>query len=108
MDLQKYTQKSIEALRAAQSDATERGNSRIEPAHVFLALVRQEGGLISELIKKMGASPDTVASGLEAALAKLPRVSGPGAESVYISRACEEVLNAAESEAEGIFITRIG
>ena len=102
MDLQKYTQKSIEALRAAQSDATERGNSRIEPAHVFLALVRQEGGLISELIKKMGASPDTVASGLEAALAKLPRVSGPGAESVYISRACEEVLNAAESEAEGM------
>ena len=102
MDLQKYTQKSIEALRAAQSDATERGNSRIEPAHVFLALVRQEGGLISELIKKMGASPNTVASGLEAALAKLPRVSGPGAESVYISRACEEVLNAAESEAEGM------
>ena len=102
MDLQKYTQKSIEALRAAQSDATERGNSRIEPAHVLLALVRQEGGLISELIKKMGASPDTVASGLEAALDKLPRVSGPGAESVYISRACEEVLNAAESEAEGM------
>ena len=43
MNLQKYTQKSIEALRAAQSDATERGNSRIEPAHVLLALIRQEG-----------------------------------------------------------------
>ena len=96
MNLQKYTQKSIEALRAAQSDATERGNSRIEPAHVLLALIRQEGGLIPELIKKMGASPETAATALEAALSKLPRVSGPGAESVYISRACEEALNAAD------------
>ena len=52
MNLQKYTQKSIEALRAAQSDATERGNSRLEPEHVFLALMRQEGGLIPELIKR--------------------------------------------------------
>lgn len=102
MNLQKYTQKSIEALRAAQSDATERGNSRIEPAHVLLALIRQEGGLIPELIKKMGASPETAATALEAALSKLPRVSGPGAESVYISRACEEALNAAESEADGM------
>ena len=58
MNLQKYTQKSIEALRAAQSDATERGNSRLEPEHVFLALMRQEGGLIPELIKKVGVSPD--------------------------------------------------
>ena len=73
MNLQKYTQKSIEALRAAQSDATERGNSRIEPAHVLLALIRQEGGLIPELIKKMGASPETAATALEAALSKLPR-----------------------------------
>ena len=100
MNLQKYTQKSIEALRAAQSDATERGNSRLEPEHVFLALMRQEGGLIPELIKKVGVSPDAAIRELEDAINKLPRVSGPGAEGLYISRACEETLNAAESEAE--------
>ena len=100
MNLQKYTQKSIEALRAAQSDATERGNSRLEPEHVFLALMRQEGGLIPELIKKVGVSPDAAIRELEDAINKLPRVSGPGAEGLYISRACEETLNAAENEAE--------
>ena len=100
MNLQKYTQKSIEALRAAQSDATERGNSRLEPEHVFLALMRQEGGLIPELIKKVGVAPETAVRELEDAINKLPRVSGPGAEGLYISRACEETLNAAENEAE--------
>lgn len=99
MDLQKFTQKSMDALRAAQSDATERGNSKIEPSHILLALMRSENGLIPELTKKMGVSVDLVCSALEEALNKLPRVSGPGAESVYISRACEEVLGAAEKEA---------
>lgn len=98
----KYTQKSMEALRAAQTDAAERGNNAIEPAHILSALLTAEGGLIPELIKKLGADLPTLQKDTAAALDKLPRVSGPGAGQIYISRAAEAVLASAEKTAEGM------
>ena len=54
MNAQKYTQKSLEAIQLAQNIALERGNVQIEEAHLLSALLAQEGGLIPQLVTKMG------------------------------------------------------
>jgi ATP-dependent Clp protease ATP-binding subunit ClpB len=65
MNLQKYTQKSMEALQSAQSMAQENGNPQLRQEHVLLALLRGKEGLIPELIRKCGASPEALAARLE-------------------------------------------
>ena len=54
MNAQKYTQKSLEAIQAAQSLAMEYGNQQIEQPHLLDALVEQEGGFIPQLLTNMG------------------------------------------------------
>ena len=54
MNIQKFTQKSLEAIQNAQSLATENQNPQIEQEHLLLALLEQENSLIKELIKKIG------------------------------------------------------
>ena len=58
MNIQKFTQKSIEAIQAAQSYAAEYGNQEITQEHLLYALLTQQEGLIPELIRKSGASPE--------------------------------------------------
>ena len=54
MNAQKYTQKSLEAIQAAQSLALQHQNQQIEQVHLLGALLQQEGGLIPQLLQKMG------------------------------------------------------
>ena len=54
MNIQKFTQKSLEALQEAQNIATENQNPQVEQEHLLLALLEQENSLIKELIKKIG------------------------------------------------------
>ena len=54
MNIQKFTQKSLEAIQNAQTIATENQNAQIEQEHLVLALLEQENSLIKELIKKIG------------------------------------------------------
>ena len=54
MNIQKFTQKSLEAIQSAQTIATENQNSQVEQEHLLLALLEQENSLIKELLKKMG------------------------------------------------------
>lgn len=60
MNAQKMTQKSLEALQAAQSLAVEYENQALCPEHLFCALLSQQDGLISQLFQKMGAEPATL------------------------------------------------
>ncbi len=101
MNLQKATQKSIEALQQAQSLAAGNGNQQMEQAHLALALVTAEGGLISGLLEKMNVAPAAVAEALQAAIDKLPKVSGSReADKLYISRELDVALQAAEGQAD--------
>ena len=64
MNAQKMTQKSLEALQAAQSLAVEYENQALAPEHLFCALLGQENGLIGQLFQKMGAEPGNLCRGI--------------------------------------------
>ena len=98
MDLQKFTQKSLEALQNAQRDAASRGNTQVEQEHLLLALLTQEDGLIGSLCEKMGVG-DSLRRAAMDAVAALPRVSGSSGENVYLSGELSRALEAAERRA---------
>ena len=101
MDMQKLTQRSREALQAAQSLAIEHQNQQLDCEHLLAALARQQDGLIGQLLKKMGVDPEAVAQAAENKVSQLPRVTGTGRDpdKIYISDALDAVLNQAEKEA---------
>lgn len=102
MNAQKMTQKSIEAVRLAQETAIRAQQMQIEPIHLLYALLTQEQGLIPQLLTKMGVSAPALTEQSEAAMRRLPQVSGPGREpdKIYISGAADRVLSLAETVAE--------
>ncbi len=102
MNAQKFTQKSIEAVQSAQTIAVENGNQELRQAHMLLALLSQQDGLIPQLMDAMGASADAMARELDGEISRLPKVSGSGAGNVYLSRELEQALTAAEKAAEGM------
>ena len=101
MRTDKLTQKSMEAIQVSQEIARARNHNRLEPAHLALALLEQEESLAATLLERAGSDPVRVREGLEAALDKLPRVTGDGA-SMYASEAFQRVLDRALSEARGL------
>ena len=72
----KMTIKSQEALSAAQQDASRRGNGAVEPEHLLLALLEQEGGLVAPILQKIGVNPGVVKGSLDTALKRLSQVTG--------------------------------
>ena len=72
MNTQKYTQKTLEALRSAQTMAQERQNQYLTPEHLLLALLEQDGGLVGSLFQRMGVD----CGGLETELKGM--ISCPG------------------------------
>ncbi|MDR2655049.1 MAG: ATP-dependent chaperone ClpB [Oscillospiraceae bacterium] len=104
MNLQKFTQKSLEAIQDAKNIAAERQNQRLEQEHLLLALLKQNGGLIPQLIDKIGLDSDNMASSLEGLIRAFPKVysSGGGAENIYISQGIEKALSSAESAAKNM------
>ncbi len=98
MNTDHYTQKTLEALKAAQDLALARENFQIEPEHLFLALLTQEGGFIPSLFGKMGLDTGALTAAAEALADRLPRVSGSGRQpsSVVISPDTERVLQFAQ------------
>jgi len=102
MDPNRLTEKAQDAMRQAQSMAQREGQTQIEPEHLAVALLEQDGGVAARVVEKAGASPTTLVQRLRQALGRLPRVSGPGArgEQVYLSPRVNEVLTTAEAEAQ--------
>ena len=99
MNLQKFTQKSIEALQNAQTLMASKGNSQITEEHLLLALIDDEGGIASDLIRRAGASVEVMRAELQSAVDAMPGMRGGSVEAdkIYISRELEAALAAAES-----------
>lgn len=101
MNEQKFTQKTLEALRDAQRLAIEHNNMQIEEEHLAYVLVDENSDLVRELFKKIGVS-DTFNKKLLETIEKMPGVTGPGREpdKVYVSKDVDDVLNLAEKTAD--------
>ncbi len=101
MNAEKFTRKSLEALQLAQNNALMHANSQIEQAHLLHALIAQDGGLISEILRKLKVQPDEVLNALEKMIAEMPKVmsGGRASDRVYISQEVNEALLKAEEEA---------
>ena len=104
MNAQKFTQKSLEALQAAQSLSSLHENMQVEQVHLLCALLEQQEGLIAQLMKKMGADPGAMHQAAASAVEKLPGVSGPGreADKIYVSQDMSRALAAAEKLADSM------
>ncbi|MCG3197935.1 MAG: Chaperone protein ClpB [bacterium] len=102
MDLNRLTQKSQEALQAAQALAIRFGHIEVDGEHLLLALLEQPEGLIPRLLAKMDIAAPKFREALEAELGKRPRMSGPGVEpgKVYVTQRLNRLLLAAEKEAQ--------
>ena len=99
MNIQKFTQKSIEAVNQCEKLAYEYGNQQIEQEHLLYSLLTIDDSLILKLVQKMGIDPGEFKMRAERALAGLNKVSGSGAR-VYVSGDLNKVLLGAENEAK--------
>ena len=99
MNAQKYTQKSLSAIQAAQELTLQNQNQQIEQVHLLAALLHQEGGLTAQLLKKMGVTVESLDAAVAQELDKLPRVTGSGreADKYYVARAVDAALSRAEA-----------
>ena len=97
MNIQKFTQKSVEAINDCEKLAYEYGNQEIEQEHLLVALLRQEDGLILKLIEKMEINKEYFLNSAESKLAERVKVSGG---QVYIGQDLNKVLISAEDEAK--------
>jgi len=104
MNAEKYTQKSLEAIRSAQDIAIRNQNMQIDQQHLLLALINQENGLIAQLVKKMKVDIIRLRSACEREISRVPKVTGPGREAdrVYISQAVDAALMEAEQQAQNM------
>ena len=102
MNMEKFTKKSLEAIRAAQEVAIEHQNMQIDQQHLLYALAAQQEGLIPQLFTALNIEPQRVLSACEREIERIPKVSGPGRdpEKVYISQSVDAALNEAEKQAE--------
>ncbi len=101
MNMNQFTQKTIEALQNAQRLAVEYSNQAVEQEHLLAALAQQQDGLIPQLLQAMGVDANAFANAAIEKVAALPRVTGSGRdpEKVYISGDLDRALNAAEAQA---------
>ena len=101
MDLNKYTQKSQEAILGAQQMAQEYGHSAIEPAHLLLALLRQDEGIVPAIVTKVAGSVQGLRDELSNDLNKRSRMQGSNTEP-GLAQPSSNVLQAAERYAKGM------
>ena len=102
MDLNRFTQKSQEALQDAQSQAVRRGNTEVDVEHLVVSLLKQQNGLVPRLFEKMELPVEPFLAEVEKELDKRPKVSGPGIEpgKVYLTPKLGQLFVKAEEEAK--------
>ena len=102
MDTNKLTQKSQEALQAAQQKAVEFGHQQIDARHLLLGLVEPTDGLIRGLLERMEVPLDAVVGALHAELRKLPKMSGSGydPDKIFLTQDLAQALQLAEQKAQ--------
>ncbi len=99
MRFDKLTIKAREAIQEAMDLAGKSGHQELAPEHVLLALLKQDGGLVGPLLRKVGARPEAVAADLVRELDKRPKVSGSGFD-VYLGDSSKALLGRALQEAD--------
>jgi ATP-dependent Clp protease ATP-binding subunit ClpB len=102
MDINRFTEKAAEAVRAAQTLATRYSNQQIEVEHLLLALLEQQGGLVPSILARAGVNVEPLAAAVERDVARLPKVTGPSGpvDQVYITARLNKIFVAAEDEAK--------
>ena len=100
MNLNKLTEKAQEAVVAAQALASELNHAQIEPEHLLVTLVEQQGGVVPTVLRKLGADPGDAAKAAREALARQPKTHG-GAEP-YLSPRLRAVADAAQAAAKSM------
>ena len=102
MDINKFTEKAQEAVRAAQTIATRYGNQQIEVEHLLYALLDQQGGLVPSVLTRAGVSVEPLKQAVENEINRLPKVTGPSGpvDQVYITARLNKTFVAAEDEAK--------
>ncbi|MBQ7071289.1 MAG: AAA family ATPase, partial [Ruminococcus sp.] len=102
MNINKMTERSIEAVKAAQSLVTEYQNNSITQTHLLTALLGEENGLIPQLLEKMGIDAASAKQYLYSQLDSMPKVysNSRPADSVFIDADCDKALTNAEKTAE--------
>ena len=102
MDINRFTEKSREALTTAQGLAAQYGHQEVDAEHLALALVNQEGGFVPRVLERVGVAPKALVTALEAVLKKRPSVRGPGAEmgTITISQRVAKAIANAEALAK--------
>ncbi len=99
MNLEKFTERSRGFVQAAQTIAMRESHQRLAPEHLLKALMDDEEGLASNLITRAGGDPKAVLAAVDASLAKMPQVSGEGAQ-VYLDNITAKVVDEAEKVAK--------
>ncbi|HZR84859.1 MAG TPA: ATP-dependent chaperone ClpB [Candidatus Binatia bacterium] len=104
MDLQRLTEKSLEALRAAQGLAVRRNHQGVDVEHLLAALLEDPDGLATTILDRAGADPKTLREAVERALQRIPQVTGsaPGADQVHLTPRLARILTRAEDEAKAL------
>ena len=97
MDTNRFTQKSLEALQAAQQLAQSYGNAQVEQVHLLDALLSQENGLIGQLMGKSGLNVQQVRTACESAVNRLPKISGSN-QQPYVTASLSQALTEAENQ----------
>ena len=102
MNQDKYTVKSLEAIREAQELVIRNQNMQIDQQHLLYALLNQDGGLIPQLMKKLHIDAGRMKTACDREIQRIPKVTGPGreADKVYISQSVDAVFLEAEKQAE--------
>ena len=95
--MDQFTIKAQEALSEARGVAEQFSHQQIEPEHLFLALLHQDGGVATPILQKIGANPGDLHARLHGDLDSLPKVSGHN--NVFLSRGLDKVLRDAQAEA---------
>ena len=99
MNINKFTQKSVEAVQNTEKLAYEFGNQQVDQEHLLLALLRLDDSLILKLINMMGIQGQQFMNEVEQAVNRLPKVQGG---QVYLTQDCNKVLVNAEDEAKAM------
>jgi ATP-dependent Clp protease ATP-binding subunit ClpB len=104
MDLNKFTQKSQEAVSLAQEHALRLGHQQIDAEHLFKALMEQENGLAPRVLEHAGYNPGEIIKSLDEKLSRMPRVSGPGTQpgQIYVTQRLNSLFLKAQDLAKSM------
>ncbi|MFN7999028.1 MAG: ATP-dependent chaperone ClpB [Bryobacteraceae bacterium] len=104
MDINRFTEKLQEAIRAAQTKATRYGHQQLDVEHLFASLLEQQNGLASSILSRAGVNVDALRTRVEQELDRMPKVSGPSgaADQIYVTGRLNRLLAQAEDEARNL------